>query len=116
PHILDRDYGLVGEGLEECDVPVREAFGFIAGDTDGADGLSMTKEWHCDHARTTGALDRAPREPSRGLQVRHVHDRPVEDRGAKRDGPVRWTRILGLVPLPGFGTDVVVVGGQPHDS
>src|SRR4029450_3772645 len=37
-HVLDRDHGLVGESLEELDLPFRESAGLGPGGGDGADG------------------------------------------------------------------------------
>ena len=36
PHVLDRDYRLVGEGLHECDLLVSERLEFQSVDGDGS--------------------------------------------------------------------------------
>src|SRR5262249_8242861 len=37
PHVLDRNYRLIGEGLQQVDVSVGESAGFTSGDDDRSD-------------------------------------------------------------------------------
>src|SRR5215468_6946961 len=49
PHILDGDDGLVGEGLEQGDLPIGEAPGRVSTDADGPDSLALAQERYRDH-------------------------------------------------------------------
>src|SRR5262249_30376885 len=113
-HILDGDDGLVGEGLEQGDLPIGEAPGRVSTDADGPDSLALAQERYRDHAPATGTLDRAPREPGRGLQIGDMDDRPIEDGRAERNGWVQWTWVVGRMKLTAQGRDVVG-RGQQHD-
>ena len=41
PHVLDRDHRLVGEGLENLDLPVREWAGLTSQHDDATDGRAL---------------------------------------------------------------------------
>jgi hypothetical protein len=86
-HVLDRDHRLVGEGLEQRHVRVREAAGFPARHQHGAEGVTLAEHRHRDDAPEAELtphpadvlVDRCV------LGVRHVHHGACEDRHA-RDG------------------------------
>ena len=44
PHVLDRDHGLVGEGLQQLDVMVGEGAGLLSRDHDQADRRSLAHQ------------------------------------------------------------------------
>ena len=50
PHILDRDHGLVGEGLQQGDLLVAERLHFGAAKHDHADALAFAQQRHRQHA------------------------------------------------------------------
>src|SRR5262245_4623134 len=56
PHILYGDYGLVGEGLEQCDLVVGEWPGLRAAHGDGSDGVTLA---HHGYAECAAKADRA---------------------------------------------------------
>ena len=71
-HVLDRDHGLVGKGLEQLDLVAAEFAGLTAGDADHTDGLIVTE--HRDERPRFASLWRVPpRAPPRRNQeaLRH---------------------------------------------
>src|SRR6185369_1955307 len=49
PHVLDRDYGLVGEGLHETDLSRREGAHFIAQHRDHANRFALAQQGYVQH-------------------------------------------------------------------
>jgi hypothetical protein len=66
PHVLDGDDGLVGEGLEERDLRVREAAGLPAADIDGADDPALSQHRHGDQAAVAEHVSGLTRELDNG--------------------------------------------------
>ena len=44
PHVLDRDHRLVGEGLDDFDLAIREGDRLVARDSENADGLPVANQ------------------------------------------------------------------------
>ena len=79
-NILDRDNGLVGEGLQKCDLVVGKPAGFAARHSDRSNRLGLTKQWHHDPAsELTGMRERTSRfgQPGIGLGVGDVERRSL---------------------------------------
>jgi hypothetical protein len=55
PHVLDGDYCLVCEGLDQLNLPVAQWAHISAPDEDRADGLAAPKEGHTKRGVPTGA-------------------------------------------------------------
>ena len=97
PDVLDRDDGLVGEGLKQLDFHVREAPGRRAGDIDRPDRLALVQHRNRDDAPETKPSARPPHELDHGFvfAIRNVNHRPGQDRDAGRALHVERTRVLG---------------------
>jgi hypothetical protein len=100
PHVLDRDRGLVGKGLQQVNVPLGEATGLTSGNDDCSNWSVITE--HRD--RENASPPTSNRDFARVLRIsRHVldlRDRAREDRSAR-----------GLVNLWGV---VDTFGGGPR--
>jgi hypothetical protein len=81
PHILDGDDGLVGEDLEQGDLPAGEEPSFCAAEADRADRHTLPHQRHAE-LRPSAMLPRdlaAPRKLVRlALQVNDVRSAPIE--------------------------------------
>ena len=53
PHVLDRDHGLVGEGLQQLDLLVGERAHFRSANSDGADGSTLAQHRHRERRAPT---------------------------------------------------------------
>src|SRR5262245_32993112 len=79
PHVLNGDDGLVGEGLEQCDLLFAEWPDLEAPHPDGADGTAFPQQRNADHgSRSFSLRDRGSfREFVRlGLNVGDVDKSP----------------------------------------
>ena len=77
PRVLDGDHGLVGEGLEELDLPVGEESRLGTRHEDCSDDLPLADHWHTKAAAVTAG-------PSSLLVLvvrisRHVRDKHIRD-------------------------------------
>ena len=103
-HVLDRDHRLVGEGLEQLDVPVGERSGLVRGDGDGPNELPIAEHRNREPAspasrqRVVARILRVGQHvgqivdsPGQGGPAQHVlHGRP--HREATRDDLQRLGR------------------------
>ena len=55
--VLDGDDGLIGEALEQLDLPVAEWADFLAVDADGSDQLVILEHWHNKEGAAARKLD-----------------------------------------------------------
>ncbi len=82
PGVLDRDHRLVGEGLEQLDLFVREGTHLCAANGDSADGGAFPKHRHGEHGAVaeTSCVSFGPGEVGVGLRenIRDVQDATVE--------------------------------------
>ena len=84
PRVLDGDQGLVGESLDQLDLPVGERLEGIAGHRDDADRHIIAEErYGKDRASSAGSVDIAGGELRVDRAVRHV-DRATLARGLAR--------------------------------
>ena len=74
-HVLDRDHRLVGEGLEQVDLPLREGRGFGSRDGNRPDRCALVQHRHGQEAPEVYGL-RDGLEPKLGIftDVRNVDD------------------------------------------
>ena len=90
PDVLDGDDGLVREGLEQFDLPIRERPGPSARDGDDTDRDAVAQHRDADGASEGGDLRRRTEVVTRlRLDVRDVRDLAVEDRSSRGAAPVR---------------------------
>jgi hypothetical protein len=88
--VLNGDYGLVGEGLQQLDLPLGEQACLGAPEEDHPDCLICAKEWYTEHRASTVA----PREVATlgklvryGLQIGDVDRTPLEHHAATKNAP-----------------------------
>src|SRR5262249_60111708 len=81
PDILNRNARLVGECLQQFDLPLREPSDSPPCDADRADRLALVQHWYGRDAEVVDSR-REALEPVLGIftNVRDVDDRPVHDR------------------------------------
>ena len=109
--VLDGDAGLLGEGLDELDLAVREGLDLTAPASDDTDGHAVLEDRNAE-VRPVG---RRPLEHFQGMWVivrvvQDIHDvdGPSVDNGPAHDEPaVRWTREQAVIGLPFTGRHVV---------
>src|SRR5215467_12417961 len=112
PHVLDGDDCLVGEGLQQLDLAIRERPGLGARYLNDADGSTLPQ--HGDEEAASPA-DRA----AKGLMlvlwievdIGYVDNRTLEDRPAGKEGPGWARRKYAMRRLESLGS-VVVLGDQ----
>ena len=81
--VLDRDHGLVGEGLQQRNLPGREKPGPRPGDIDGADRATVLEHWHCSDGAGVGGLRHVANCVVRiRLDVGYLLDLPAHHRPA----------------------------------
>ncbi len=107
--VLDRDHGLVGEGLQQLDLAVGERSGLGARHHDDTDGSALPQH---------GDKEAAPKPDRAGqrlmlvlgidLDVGDVDNRALEDRPPCEDGPGWARRKYAAQLLEGFGGVVVL--------
>src|SRR5262244_3569819 len=111
-HVLDRDDGLVGEGLQELDLAIGERPGLGARHLDDADGSTLPQ--HGDEEAASPA-DRAAQGLMLVLRVEvdigYVDNRALEDRPACKEGPGWARREYAMRCLEGLRS-VVVLGDK----
>jgi hypothetical protein len=121
PDVLDRDDGLVGEGLQEGDLFVREASRFAPRDPDCAERQPVPHHGHPYPAPILPLADELAdvvRNPFRGLDIRQDHGGAPTNRLARRreDGEgAREATPEGRVPGRGgreIGRQVELVAGD----
>ena len=107
PHVLDGDDGLVGEGLEECDLALREGPRRAAADGNDADHRSVTQHRDTKAAPETGRVGQVGVGVLRVVQDRRmVNDRPCEDDPATGEAAVRRPRVHAPHSLGTRGIEV----------
>src|SRR5262245_46915346 len=99
PHVLDGDDGLVGEGLKQGDLLVRERIDLGAAELDSTDRFPFTQEGNGQRRAMTelaseGAAFRILLRL--GLEISHLYGSPLED-GASPEGSThhREAKIRG---------------------
>src|SRR5262245_60834932 len=101
PHVLDGDNGLVGEGLEQCDLVVGEWPGLRAAHGDDSDGLTLAHHGYDEVAAKADCTAQLSKGVLRiELDVRYVDDGAVEDRPARPRCPARRSRPGRTCRLP----------------
>jgi hypothetical protein len=121
--ILDGDDGLIGEGLEQGNFPLREWAGAAvrttAPDGDCSDGRPFSQQWHRQEATVT---DRPCHLQARRchawivFEVPDMNDSPVQDRLGH---DTRSTGRCGIHPVECFARlsgDIAVLGAQVDES
>src|SRR5262245_61968926 len=83
PYVLDRDDGLVGEGLQQVDMPVGEAADFIPEDDDDTDRRDIAQHRHRQDASPAASEDKLARNMGVSERVLELHDRSSEDRSTR---------------------------------
>ncbi len=58
-HILDRDHGLVGEGLQQCNLRCGKRAGLGSSDCNPADDITLAQQRHGEHAAESARCRRA---------------------------------------------------------
>ena len=115
--VLDGDDGLIGEGPQELDVSGRErahpSVDVAAADPDGSDGVPLPE--HRDRqdvpiAHRSGEPSRRQGDLGVVLDVRHVNDRPIEDRSGDHAVPTGSQRIHAPEQVGSLGRDALVMG------
>src|SRR5262249_49788981 len=97
PRVLDRDYGLIGKGLEQSCLSIREELHFAAAECDCANRDTFSHQWHAKYRAETPAscVYAALRKIGVfGLKVSNIEGSPIEDRSA-RDCPADQGEGLG---------------------
>ena len=117
--VLDRDHGLVGKGLEQLLLLVRERPWRLAQDDDRTDALALPQHRRHDHGVVADQIDDAAH---RGRRVAHrrcivdLHDTPLTDH-ARRQGVVQRLRKgvherIERRAAPGHGVHQAIVFAQ----
>ena len=91
--VFNRDHGLIGEGLEERDLSLREKLGLGAAEVDRTDRDTFSHQW--DTEVCVNALPPRERAALRefvclGLQVSNVNSLPIEHRSTIDRSPDQW--------------------------
>src|SRR5262245_3282986 len=108
PHILYGDHGLVGEGLEQCDLVVGEWPGLRAAHGDESDGLTLAHHGYDEVAAKADCTAQLSKGVLRiELDVRYVDDGAFEDRPARPHCPARRSRPGTTCRLPRGRSPVV---------
>ena len=58
--IADRDYGLIGESLQQADLFIAERLNCGAAQHNGADALVFAQQWHAQHRANVGPAREFP--------------------------------------------------------
>ncbi len=90
PHVLDRDHGLVGEGLYQLDLLLGERPHFFPAHQDAAERLSFPQQRHRERRPVPEQLlwhTRLGKFVEGGREVRDMHDRRIDDRTAYNQAP-----------------------------
>ena len=85
--VLDRDRSLVGETLEEGDLPVREGLGLEPLELDDPGDLALTEEWNAPRSWQRRCLPETPLFPSADRRRARADAR---ERCALPRFPARW--------------------------
>jgi len=112
-HVLDGNYRLVGEGLQQSDLRLAERLRFQPPDGDRADRLAAEQHRHGQRAPVLDAERYGPVVVGVFEHIRYVDHRPIEDRPAGRGRPARAKGEQLFHRLHPFGPDVLI-GGQVH--
>ena len=106
--ILDRDDGLVGEGLKQVDLPLRKRLDLAARYGDCADRIAVLQDRHREH----GAHPRLQDGPQRIFGVRgsigNVRDFPSQNGARRRALPAGRDRKVTLDGLEDIGRPPVM--------
>jgi hypothetical protein len=121
-HVLDRDDDLVGEGLEQLDLVVREWPDDHPGDADDADADAVADHRDEEHAAEALFL-LSGNESKLGGDIGDVHDPSLEQRtpgqmvvdGAAREPAAIRRKGLGVEVVLRTEVDVFAVEA-PHDA
>jgi hypothetical protein len=89
PDIVDGDDGLIGESLEQFDLPVCERARLFARDVDGADRLAVAKHRHRQRAPKPRIDEWCRRIFRVGGEIGDMRHGAVEDRSTRHDAPMR---------------------------
>jgi hypothetical protein len=81
PNVLDRDHGLVGEGLEQGDLPVQITPGLGTPNGDRPEDGALSQQRHHEDAPVSGPR-RLLRDVVHRKHVRYVNEAPLEDRAS----------------------------------
>ncbi len=90
PHVLDRDHGLAGEGLQERDLHIAERDRLTPGDGDGADGLAVPEHRHRQDGPETRGDQVTELVFGIGADVRAMSNSPREDRPGGHTAAPGW--------------------------
>jgi hypothetical protein len=105
----DGDDGLVGEGLEQLDLPLREKAGLRAVDGDRADRESVAQHGHCEHAPKFGDLgDGRMLIFGIALDVGDVHEPALENGAAGAAAAIGRVRPHRLHHVDARGRQAIV--------
>src|SRR6266550_8508796 len=111
PHVLNRDDRLVGEGVEQSDLFVRERVHLGAPEHYRAHSRSLPQQRNAQYRSPAMLMSQGlafGKALHLGLDISHVHSPPLEH-GATRDGPpYDWNEAAH-----GMG-DRTVMGGHPQ--
>ena len=81
PHVLDRDYRLVGERAKQLDLHIAEQASIGPTDSNSADGASFPQHWHCKQCAEAGGKSCILNIVVRvRMDVRNMNDRTIMDR------------------------------------
>src|SRR5439155_13958278 len=86
PDVLDRDYGLVGEGLQQGDLRVRKRCDRLPTHRDGADWVAVSEHGHRQDGTKSRGDENALFEVRICRDVRYVDHRSCKD-GARCHAP-----------------------------
>ncbi len=106
PRVLDRDYGLIGEGLEQRDLLSENVAGSAATDADSSYRVAVAKHRHGHEAAISGRLSQTLQAIFRILaNIRDIDDGSGEDGAGSRTAAARRHRVCCDGCLERFRTD-----------
>ena len=98
PHVLDGYYGLIGEGLEQGDLPLAEEASLDTAEHDRADRDTFSYQWDAEDsavALTPRVLARVGKLVPLGLYISDVDGPPVQHRSTTDRAADEWEEGLG---------------------